>query len=262
MQPPLLLHHAPPTLYWVGAERLTPLWLLRPLNIKGSNLHQPPSSQGSNLRSLNIPLQACQEVSNRRLLVFSTLQTQPQPLLCPLQSLIASPTSLGLASCLLSQVAMVGMILPLLLWPRMPFQDKLLQRLLQLPSLLSNSSPPPQCSSLLLPLPGGDSSLSSNREDTNSSSSRSSHLLPTNLQDGQVSSLLSSSSLPRLLQLISSRHLSLPNLQLQSRLSIKSSKMLWRASDQNVNKEQRQAILKLGGSWRTCRPSWISFTIN
>merc|ERR1719285_489768 len=184
MQPPLLLHHAPPTLYWVGAELLTPLWLLLLPNIKGSNLHQPPSSQGSNLRSLNIPLQACQEVSNRRLLVFSTLQTQPQPLLCPLQSLIASPTSLGLASCLLSQVAMVGMILPLLLWPRMPFQDKLLQRLLQLPSLLSNSSPPPQCSSLLLPLPGGDSSLSSNREDIHNSlnSTRSSHLLPTNLQ--------------------------------------------------------------------------------
>ena len=133
-------------------------------------------------------------------------------------------------------VAMVGMILPLLLWPRMPSQDKLLQPLPRLLSLLSNSSPPPQCSSLLLPLPGGDSSLSSNREDTNSSS-RSSHLLPTNLQDGQVSSLLSSSNcLPRLLQLISSRHLSLPNLQLPSRLSIKSSKMLWRASDQNVNK--------------------------
>ena len=136
-------------------------------------------------------------------------------------------------------VAMVGMILPLLLWPRMPSQDKLLQPLPRLLSLLSNSSPPPQCSSLLLPLPGGDSSLSSSREDIHNSlnSNRSSHLLPTNLQDGQVSSLLSSSNcLPRLLQLISSRHLSLPNLQLQSRLSIKSSKMLWRASDQNVNK--------------------------
>ena len=134
----------------------------------------------------------------------------------------------------------VGMILPLLLWPRMPSQDKLLQPLLRQLSLLSNSSPPPLCSSLLLLLPGGDSSLSSNREDTNNSlnSNRSSHPLPTNLQDGQVSSLLSSSSLPtrRLLQPTSSRHLSLPNLQLPSRLSIKSSKMLWRASDQNVNK--------------------------
>ena len=129
------------------------------------------------------------------------------------------------------------MILHQLQWPRMLSQDKLLQPLLRPLSLLSNSSPPPQCSSLLLPLPGVGSSLSSNS--TNSSSTRSSkHLLPTNLQGGQVSSLLSSSnSLPsRLLQPISSRQLSLPNLQLPSRLSIKSSKMLWRASDQNVNK--------------------------
>ena len=130
------------------------------------------------------------------------------------------------------------MILHQLLWPRMLSQDKLLQPLLRPLSLLSNSSPPPQCSSLLLPLPGVGSSLSSNS--TNSSSTRSSkHLLPTNLQAGQVSSLLSSSSnnsLLRLFQPTSSRQLSLPNLQLPSRLSIKSSKMLWRASDQNVNK--------------------------
>ena len=130
---------------------------------------------------------------------------------------------------------MVGTILRLLLWPKMLSQEKLLQPLLQLPTPLSSSLPPLLYNSLLLHLPGEVFSLISNREDTNSNN-RSSHLLPINLQDGQVSSLLSSSSLPRLLQLISSRHLSLPNLQLQSRLSIKSSKMLWRASDQNVNK--------------------------
>ena len=134
------------------------------------------------------------------------------------------------------------MILPQLLWPRMHSQDKLLQPLLRLLNLPSNSSPPPQCSSLLLPLPGVGSSLSSSNSMgaiTNNSNRSSRHLLPTNLQGGQVSSLLSNSnSLPsRLLQPTnSSRQLSLPNLQPPSRLSIKSSKMLWRASDQNVNK--------------------------
>merc|ERR1719234_3056394 len=54
----LLLHHALPTLYWVGVELLTPLWLLLLPNIKGSNPPQPPSSQASSLRSPNSPLQA------------------------------------------------------------------------------------------------------------------------------------------------------------------------------------------------------------
>ena len=133
---------------------------------------------------------------------------------------------------------MVGTILRLLLWPKMLSQEKLLQPLLQLPTPLSSSLPPLLYNSLLLHLPGEVFSLISNREDTNSNN-RSSHLLPINLQDGQVSSLLSSSSssLPRLPQpTISSRHLNLLSPQLQSQLSIKSSKMLWRASDQNVNK--------------------------
>ena len=133
---------------------------------------------------------------------------------------------------------MVGTILLLLLWPKMLSQEKLLQPLLQLPTPLSSSLPPLLYNSLLLHLPGEVFSLISNREDTNSNN-RSSHLLPINLQDGQVSSLLSSSSssLPRLPQpTISSRHLNLLSPQLQSQLSIKSSKMLWRASDQNVNK--------------------------
>ena len=132
---------------------------------------------------------------------------------------------------------MVGTILHLLLWPKMLSQDKRPQPLLRLPNLLSSSSPPPLFNSLLLHLPGEGSSLISNREDTNSN--RNSHLLQINLQGGQVSSLLSNSSsnLPRLLKLItSSRHLNLLSPQLLSRLSTKSSKMLWRASDQNVNK--------------------------
>lgn len=148
---------------------------------------------------------------------------------------------------------MVGMILRLLLWPKMPSQDKPLQPLLQLQSHLSSSSPLLQYnSSLLLHLPGEGSSLISNMEDINSSNriSSSSHLLPINLQDGQASSLLSSNnnSPPiRLLQLISSnssRPLNLLSLQLLSLLSIKSFKMLWRASDLNANKEQHQATRK------------------
>ena len=189
---------------------------------------------------------------------------QLQHLHChPLQCSIASLTSLGLASCLLSRgtkviikqlllndhlktyfsVVMVGTILHLLLWPKMLSQDKRPQPLLRLPNLLSSSSPPPLFNSLLLHLPGEGSSLISSREDTNSSRnnnrSSSSSLLQINLLGGQVSSLLSSSSsnLPRLLQLLtSSRHPNLPSPQLLSQLSIKSSKMLWRASDQNVNK--------------------------
>ena len=140
---------------------------------------------------------------------------------------------------------MAGTILHLLLWPRMLSQDKPLQPLLQLPSLLSSSLPLPQYnSSLLLHLPGEGSSRISNREDINSNNriSSSSHHLPINLQGGQVSSLLSSNSNSqpiRLLQLISSsssRHPNLLSPQLLSQLSIKSSKMSWRALDLNANK--------------------------
>ena len=75
------------------------LWLRLPPNIKGSSLPLPHSLQGFNPRSPSILLQ---EVS-RRLLAFSTLPRQLQHLLCLLlQSLIASLTSLGLASSLLS----------------------------------------------------------------------------------------------------------------------------------------------------------------
>ena len=162
---------------------------------------------------------------------------------------------------------MVGTILHLLLWPKMLSQDKRPQPLLRLPNLLSSSSPPPLFNSLLLHLPGEGSSLISSREDTNSSRnnnrSSSSSLLQINLLGGQVSSLLSSSSsnLPRLLQLLtSSRHLNLHSPQLRSQLSIKSSKMLWRASDQNVNK----VLLKI--TLRTfhflvveCHPCMFSF---
>ena len=155
---------------------------------------------------------------------------------------------------------MVGTILHQLLWPKMLSQEKLLQPLLQLPTPLSSSLPPLLYNSLLLHLPGEVFSLISNREDTNSNN-RSSHLLPINLQDGQVSSLLSSSNLLRLLQLLtSSRHPNLSSPQLLSQLSIKSSKMLWRASDQNVNK----VLLKI--TLRTfhflvveCHPCMFSF---
>ena len=138
---------------------------------------------------------------------------------------------------------MAGTILHLLLWPRMLSQDKPLQPLLQLPSLLSSSLPLPQYnSSLLLHLPGEGSSRISNREDINSNNTISSLPLPINLQGGQVSSLLSSNSNSqpiRLLQLISSsssRHPNLLSPQLLSQLSIKSSKMSWRALDLNANK--------------------------
>ena len=138
---------------------------------------------------------------------------------------------------------MAGTILHLLLWPRMLSQDKPLQPLLQLPSLLSSSLPLPQYnSSLLLHLPGEGSSRISNREDINSNNRiSSSHPLPINLQGGQVSSLLSSNSNNqpiRLLQLISSssRHPNLLSPQLLSQLSTKSSKMSWRALDLNANK--------------------------
>ena len=135
---------------------------------------------------------------------------------------------------------MVGMILPLQLWLRMPSLDKPLQPLSRQLTLHSNSLPLPQCNSLLHPLLGEVSSLSNSKGDSNShhSSNKSSMLLlPTNHQDGEDFSL-HSSSLPRVpLPITSRRHLlNLPNPQLPFPPSIKSSKMSWRASDQNVNK--------------------------
>merc|ERR1712013_348391 len=129
-------------------------------------------------------------------------------------------------------------------WQRTPSQDKPPPPLFNLPNLLNSSSPLPQSSNNSPHLVGEASNSSSH---LTSSSSRlllrlSQHLPRINHQPGEASSQQQHSSLPKVLLLISNsnkqQRQSLHSLQLLFLLSTKLSKMSWRASDQNVNKEQ------------------------
>merc|ERR1712012_223416 len=161
-------------------------------------------------------------------------------------------------------VVMAGTTLPPPQWQRTPSQDKPPQHLFNLPNLLNNSSPLPQ-SSNNSPHLAGEASNRSSHLTSNSSRlllSLSQHLPPISQQPGEASSQRQHSSPPKVLLLISNsnkqQRQSLHSLQLLFLQSTKSSKMSWRASDQNVNKHP--VTLRLGGNWKMFPQSWTSST--